>query len=404
MKYIVLIGDGMADYPLKELDEKTPLEAAKIPNMNFIAENGCVGITKTIPSGFTAASDVANLSILGYDPKLYYVGRGPLEAANMGVELKEDDIAFRCNLITVSENKLEDYSAGHIRTDEARQLIEFLNKKLGSEDIRFYPGVSYRHLIVIKDKAIGKNSLANLKCVPPHDIIGRNFLKYLPEGKHKDILIELMARAKSLLARHDVNKVRIDLGENPANMIWLWGQGKKPNMPKFFDKYGLNGSVISAVDLIKGIGKTIGLTPIDVPGATGYYDTNFLGKAEYAIQSLKEDDFVFVHVEAPDEAGHNGDLRQKIAAIENFDKLVVGTVLEEFKKHKNFRILVMPDHATPISVKTHTDDPVLFAVYGKGASAGSIKNFNEKDASASSFRIDKASDLMNLFIHKENIP
>ena len=253
MKYIILVGDGMCDYPIAELDNKTPLEYAKTPNMDFLAKNGKTGLSRTIPEGMSAASDVANLAIFGYDPKVYYSGRGPLEAANLGVKLKDDEIAFRCNLITADEEKLIDYSAGHISSQEAKALIEFLDQKLGSSEARFYPGVSYRHLAVIKNKGL------KARCVPPHDITGREFKKYLPKGDDDKFLISLMQEARKLLLTHEINQVRLDLKENPANAIWLWGQGKRPNLPGFKDKYGLSGSVISAVDLIKGIGRVAGL-------------------------------------------------------------------------------------------------------------------------------------------------
>jgi len=397
MKYIVLVGDGMGDRPIESLGGKTVLESAKIPNMNFIAENGRVGLTNMIPARMLPASDVANISILGYNPKKYYTGRGPLEAANMGIDLKEDEVAFRCNLVTIAEDKMADYSAGHISNEEARALIEELNSKLGSGDIRFYPGISYRHLVVFKcrDKE-EQERLVNTKCTPPHDIAGKAINKFLPSAA---VLARLMDESRKILLDHEVNRVRLDLKENPANMIWLWGQGVKSFMPKFSKLYHVEGSIISAVDLIKGIGRIIGLDVIEVPGATGYYDTNYLGKAEYALDSLKHKDFVFVHVEAPDEAGHNGDLREKIYSIEKFDKFVVGTVLNHFKSsNEEFRILVLSDHATPIELKTHSRDYICFAMYGTDIEAGAIKHFNEKEARLSKFRIDKGHELMEFFI------
>ena len=401
MKYIVLVGDGMGDRPIEELGGKTVLEAAKIPNMNFIAEKGRVGLTNMIPSRMLPASDVANLSILGYNPKKYYTGRGPLEAANMGIGLKEDEVAFRCNLVTISDERMADYSAGHISNEEAKSMIEELNSKLGSEDIKFYPGVSYRHLVVFKckDKA-EQEGFVNAKCTPPHDIAGKTITRFLPaRTSQAAVLQRLMDESRKILADHEVNRVRLDLKENPANMIWLWGQGIRPFMPKFSKLYHVEGSIISAVDLIKGIGRIIGLDVIDVPGATGYYDTNYLGKAEYAIDSLKHKDFVFVHVEAPDEAGHNGDLREKIYSIEKFDKFVVGTVLNHFKSSsEEFRILVLYDHATPVALKTHSRDYVCFAMYGTDIEQGAIKHFNEKEARLTKFRIDKGYELMEFFI------
>ena len=401
MKYIVLVGDGMGDRPLEELEGKTPLEVAKTPNMNFIVEKGRLGLTNMIPLRMAPASDVANLSILGYNPRKYYTGRGPLEAANIGIDLADDEIAFRCNLVTVSGDRLVDYSAGHISNEEAAALIKELGAKIGSESVRFFAGVSYRHLVIIKckDKAELK-ALRKLKCVPPHDIIGKKIERYLPnKGERVEIVNNLMEASKKVLAGHEVNKVRIDLKENPANMIWLWGQGVKPSMPKFSELYKVEGSIISAVDLIKGIGKIIGLRVINVPGATGYYDTNYAGKAGYALESLKERDFVFVHVEAPDEAGHNGDLKEKIASIEKFDKFVVGKVLEHFKSSKEeFRILVLYDHATPLSIRTHSRDYVCFAMYGEDIEQDEHAYFNEKEAKSCKFRIDRGHELMEFFI------
>lgn len=398
MKYVVFVPDGACDYPIDELDKKTPLEAAKIPIMNSIAAGGKVGITNTIPKGFAPASDVANLSILGYDPSVYYSGRGPLEAANMGIEIKEGEVALRCNLVTIDNDTMVDYSAGHITSKEAAELIKAIDKGLGTDKISFYPGVGYRHLMVVRDKT---HSLALLKtkCIPPHDITGYKVSKNLPKGPGAKFLNDLMERSRKVLPGQEVNRVRIDLKENPANEIWLWGQGTVPNMPKFKDRFGVTGSIISAVDLIRGIGKIVGLDVLKVPGATGYYDTNYKGKGEYAINSLKDKDFVFVHIEATDEAGHNGDLRAKIAALENFDRLIVGPVMEYLKNKKEpYRVLVLADHYTPIKVKTHTADPVFFAVYGDGVVKDDISAFNEAQAAKSGFTIDKASDLMNYFI------
>ncbi|MCX5694648.1 MAG: cofactor-independent phosphoglycerate mutase [Candidatus Omnitrophica bacterium] len=396
-KYIVLVGDGMADYPIEELGMRTPLEAARTPNMDFIAQNGCLGQAKTIPDKMTPASDVANLSILGYDPKKYYSGRGPLEAANLGVELEDDDVAFRCNLITATADTLLDYSAGHIKSLEARTLIKFLDQKLGSNRIRFFPGVSYRHLLLVKRGAELK--LQNLKCWAPHDIAGQSIKRHLPKGDGADELIKLMLDSKEVLGAHEINQVRLDLKENPANMIWLWGQGVKPSMPKFMDKFGLSGSVISAVDLIKGLGHILGLDVINVPGATGYYDTDYEGKAKAAIISLKKNDFVFVHVEAPDEAGHNGDLREKLTAIERFDQLIVGALLEYLKQKDDFRIMVLPDHATPISLKTHTAEAIPFAIYGKDIPKNNLLNYSEKEAQKSQIYFDNGCQLMEYFIN-----
>jgi len=399
MKYIVLVGDGMADYPIKELGERTPLEAARTPNMDFIAKHGRLGRIKTIPDNAAPGSDVANITIFGYDTAKYYTGRGPLEAANLGIELEDDDVAFRCNFVTALSDTLTDYSAGHISSKEASILIKCVDKNLGTERIKFYPGVSYRHLMVIKRGA--EVHLENIKCIPPHDISGQSISKNLPKGDGAELLIKLMTDSRALLERHEINLVRVDLKENPANMIWLWGQGKKPAMPGFKEKYGFSGAVISAVDLIKGLGRIIGLEVINVPGATGYYDTNYEGKAKAALKSLKKKDFVFVHVEAPDEAGHNGDLREKILAIERFDQLVVGTILEALKKQDDFRVLVLPDHATPVSLKTHTSDIVPFGIFGKGIIGREFLNYSEKEAQKSDLYFDKGHELMDYFIKSQ---
>ena len=395
-KYIVLVGDGMADYPIEGLGMRTPLEAARTPNMDFIAQNGCLGQAKTIPDKMIPASDVANLSILGYDPKKYYSGRAPLEAANLGIELEDDDVAFRCNLITAENDTLLDYSSGHIKTKEAEKLIKLIDQKLGNNKFRFFPGVSYRHLLLVKRGAELK--LQDLKCRAPHDISGQSIKKNLPRGDNADIIIKLMLDSKEILEAHEINQVRVDLKENPANMIWLWGQGVKPNMPKFKDKFGLSGSVISAVDLIKGLGRILGLNVIDVPGATGYYDTDYEGKAKAAVGSLKENDFVFVHIEAPDEAGHNGDLREKLTAIERFDQLVVGPFLEYCKDNNDFRIMVLPDHATPLSLKTHTSEAIPFAIYGKDIPKEDFLNYSEKEAQKSKLFFEHGYQLLEYFI------
>ncbi|MBN1405341.1 MAG: cofactor-independent phosphoglycerate mutase [Candidatus Omnitrophica bacterium] len=390
MKYIMLVGDGMCDRAVKEFDGKTPLQAARIPNMNMVAKEGQVGIASTIPLRLTPASDVANLSLLGYDPNKYYTGRAPLEAANMGVKLKESDVGFRCNLVTISDEKMEDYSAGHIKSKEAGILIRFLDEKLNLKGVKFYPGISYRHLTVIDTRQAGiqAKDFLNTICTPPHDITGKRIQRYMPRGKAAAFLTDLMVRSKDILMSHDINKVRVDLGENPASMIWLWGQGVNVHIPSFKEKFNVTGSIISAVDLIKGIGKTIGLDVINVPGATGYYDTNYKGKADYAIESLEKHDFVFIHVEAPDEAGHNGDARAKIAAIENIDRLIVGSILEHFQKTKqDFRILITSDHATPVSVRTHTREPIFFAVYGKGIARDEVEAFNEIAAYKASVKL-----------------
>jgi 2,3-bisphosphoglycerate-independent phosphoglycerate mutase len=396
MKYVILVGDGMSDYPIKELGERTPLEAARTPNMDFIARHGTLGRAKTIPDNMNPGSDVATISILGYDPEKFYTGRGPLEAQNLGITLDDEDVAFRCNLVTVSADRLIDYSAGHISSKEAEVLIKFIDQNLGSERIKFYPGVSYRNIMLFKNGA--QERLQDLSSKAPHDIAGQGISKNLPKGNNADIIIKLMEKSRQILENHEVNQVRVDLKENPANMIWLWGQGRKPRMPKFIEKYGVTGSVISAVDLIKGLGKILGLDVIEVKGATGYYDTDYAAKAKAALKSLEKNDFVFVHVEAPDEAGHNGDLREKILAIERFDQLVVGPILESFKRKKNFRILVLPDHATPVSLRTHTADVICFGMLGKEVVAKGFLNYSEKESRKSELYFENGHELIGYFI------
>ncbi len=397
MKYIVIVLDGASDYPIDILGNKTPLEAAETPFMDSLAKKGLVGRVKTVPKGFIPSSDVANLSLLGYDPNIYYAGRGPLEAANLGVTLEEDDLALRCNLITKDENKLFDYSAGHITNKEAKILMEHVNKNLGTDKIKFVFGTSYRNLMVIRGgKSLG---LDKLKFFAPHDIMGKEIIKYLPKGKNSEVLIDLMNRSKEILGDHEINRVRLDLGENPANMIWLWGCGGKPSMPLFEDHFGIKGAVISAVDLIKGIGRIIGLKVLEVEGANGYYDTNYVGKAQAALEALKELDFVFLHIEATDEAGHNQDLRMKIVCLERIDKMVVGTLLEGLK-NQDFKILITPDHPTPIVLRTHTAEPVPFLISGAGVAKGEASSYSEVEAQNSSLYFEKGVDLLSYFLKK----
>jgi 2,3-bisphosphoglycerate-independent phosphoglycerate mutase len=362
-KYIVIIGDGMTDRPLKELGGKTPLQRALTPNMDRLAREGIIGSVRTVPPGCHPGSDVANLSILGYDPRIYYTGRAPLEAASMGVALGDDDVAYRCNLVTLRYDKentnaiMEDYSAGHISSHDAAILIREVNNALGNERIRFYPGVSYRHLMIWVDGE------ADAECIPPHDITGKDIAGYLPRGRGEEVLRELMRDSEGILRGHALNRGRIERGKSPANAIWLWGQGRRPLLPKFRDKYSIEGALVSAVDLTKGLGVYAGFEILDVPGVTGYIDTNYTGKAEYSLNALARVDLVYIHVEAPDEAGHSGNYHDKIRAIEDIDALVVGSVLGGAKSFGEYRILLMPDHATPVEVRTHTDEPVPFVIF-----------------------------------------
>lgn len=361
MKYIILLGDGMSDEPLAELGGKTPLEVAHIPNMDRLARSGQVGLAATVPEGYPPGSDVANLSVFGYNPVDCYTGRSPLEAASMGVELGPNDVAFRLNFVWLEAHYgklyMGDFSAGHITTEDAGELIKTLQEHLGGDEFNFYPGISYRHLMV------WKNGRDQLSFTPPHDISTLSIEGFLPQGDGADILIDLTNSAQMLLTNHPVNQQRVDRGELPANSIWLWGHGRKPRMETYQQRFKLSGSVISAVDLIKGIGVNAGLEIVDVPGATGYIDTNYLGKGEAAVAALQERDFVYVHVEAPDEAAHGGLLQEKIQAIEDFDRDVVGTILDNLGGIGDCRILVTPDHPTSVAKRTHTSDPVPFLLF-----------------------------------------
>lgn len=368
MKYAVLVGDGMADWPVVELGGKTPLEVSRKPNMDWICRNGAGGKVITVPKGMEPGSDVANMSILGYNPKKYYFGRGPFEAASYGVKLAEDDVAFRCNMVTIKNGRMMDYSAGHIKTEESRKIIDSLNKRLGGKGIRFYTGVSYRNLMVIKKDLLKTRP----RCTPPHDILGRKIDKYLPKGIIRSIM------------------------EDADYKIWLWGYGNKPRMPLFKDMFGVRAGMISAVGLLKGIAKCIGMEVINVPGATGYYDTDYSAKSRYAINALRRLDLIFVHVEAPDEAGHNGELKEKVRAIENFDKKVVGPILKYLSSLDEYRILVLPDHATPLKIQTHTGEPVPFAMCGSDIHVDNIQSFTEKDAEKGSLINVQGDKLLEL--------
>jgi len=399
----------MADRPHPELGNRTCLQAARTPNLDQIATLGQVGMVHTVPEGFPPGSDVANLTVMGYDPRLYYTGRSPLEAASIGVELGAGDIAYRCNLVTlrVTGGKsaaagrgrraiMEDFSAGHISTQEARLLIEEIDSKLGSDRIRFYPGVSYRHLMVWKG---GKDKI---ECTPPHDIQDKNIQDYLPCGEGDETINALMEASTDLLQAHPVNKARLENGKRQANSIWLWGQGSRPSMPTFREKYGLEGAMISAVDLTKGIGIYAGFEVINVPGATGWIDTNYVGKAEHALWALKTKDIVYVHVEAPDEAGHTGDLKNKMKAIEDFDEFIVGNIIHGMKQFDEYRILALPDHPTPLEIRTHSNEPVPFVIYdNKNERIGGPVTYDEKIADRKDALVIKEGfRLMDLFLKK----
>ena len=401
MKYIILVGDGMGDFPLKELSGRTPLEVATTPGMDFLVQHGEIGLAQTVPQGMPPGSDVANLSLLGYPPEEKYTGRGPIEAASLRIPMRPEDVAFRCNLVTIkkinNELIMEDYSAGHISTEEARILIEDLNRELSNEKLELFCGKSYRHILLWRGGPEG------LRTFPPHDLIGKSIYHAWMAYKVEPILREFLSQAIKVLEKHPVNQKRIKENKPPANALWPWGQGRMPLLEPFSEKWGLSGAVVAAVDLIKGLGVLAGLEIMEVEGATGYLDTNYEGKALTAIEALKEGDFVFLHVEAPDEASHQGSIDLKIKAIQDFDRYVVRTVLEEAAaRFKEYRIMVVTDHLTPIPMRTHSSKPVPFAIFD--SRHGEIKReegFSERVAQASGVFIPDGQSLMSRFLQRE---
>lgn len=401
MKYLVVLCDGMADYPIEELGGKTPLETADTPNMDALAKTATVGLIKTVQDGMKPGSDVANLSVLGYDPTVYYTGRSPLEAGSIGIDMKKTDVALRCNLVTVSDEPcyedktILDYCADDISTEDARVLIEYIEEKLGCDEFRFYTGVAYRHCLIWDN---GTMELGGL--TPPHDITGRAVKEYLPNKLSNNAakLQELMEKSYELLKDHPINLARIEKGLRPANSIWLWGEGVRAELDDFKEKYGLKASMISAVDLLKGIGKFSGMNIVEVEGATGYIDTNFEGKAQAAIKEFENgQDFVYIHVEAPDECGHRAEVQNKADAISIIDKVILGPVTEALRKMGDFKVMVTPDHATPLSLKTHTNDPIPFFIYDSTKPAEGALCFNEKTAKETGLYIDEGFRIMKDF-------
>ncbi len=404
MKYIVMLGDGMADYAVPELDGKTPLEVANTPNMDFLAKNGCVGTVKTVPDGMSPGSDVANLSVMGYDPKEYYTGRSPLEAVSIGIDLEPTDVTFRCNLVTLSDTEnyddatMVDYSAGEITTEESRELINYLNEYFKTENINLYPGVSYRHCLVLKGAKTGGIM------TPPHDISKKPIKDHLPIGENSKLLYNMMVKSRELLRDHPINKKRIAEGKNPATSCWFWGEGTKPAVTSFEEKYGIKGGVISAVDLIKGIGICAGHKNIEVSGATGNWDTNFSGKARAAVECLDNGcDYIYIHVEAADECGHHADIKHKVESIELIDREILGYIIPEMQKRgEPFTILLLPDHPTPIELMTHVSDPVPFVLYRSDKNlTPNADGYTEKKAEATGLYIERACTLVDSMIKGE---
>ncbi len=387
----------MADWPVEALGGKTPLDAAKHPFMDRLAGDGEFGLVKTVPDGMNPGSDTANLAVFGYDPRRYYSGRSPLEAASLGIPLTEADVTYRCNLVTLSREKtieeavLTDYSAGEIATEEARELIRFLNERLTQDGVRLYPGLSYRHCLVLENADTGA------ELTPPHDFTGGSVSGRLPKGTNAPLLDRWMRTAYELLEEHPINKARKKAGKNPANAVWFWGEGRKPSLTPFYEKTGLRGAVISAVDLVQGIGICAGMKTIKVKGATGTYQTNFAGKAAAAIEALSRGmDFVYVHIEAADECGHHGQLKEKIYSIEQIDEQVVGPVFEYLEGcGEDYAMLVLPDHPTPLRIRTHSADPVPYALYRKGDARGKRLRYTERDAKAAGKYLDEGFRLID---------
>ncbi|MGB2613237.1 MAG: cofactor-independent phosphoglycerate mutase [Phycisphaerae bacterium] len=395
MKYAIVIPDGAADRPSDPLGGRTPLEVARLPNMDRIAAAGRLGTVRTVPKDLAPGSDVAILSLLGYDPRTCYTGRAGIEAVARGITLEDDDWIFRTNFVTVADEEMVDYSAGHITTQEAALLIEALQERLGSDRVRFYAGVGYRHLLIIKGERF------KVETAPPHDIMGHPIKKYLPRGKNAKHLVELMEASREVLQDHPVNRVRRDLGELSATQIWLWGQGRKPTLESFRARWGLSGAAITAVDLVRGIAMLIGWDLVAVEGATGYYDTNYAGKGQAAIEALRDHDIVLVHIEATDEAGHNGDAAQKVRALEQVDAHIVGPVLESLEAGgADWRILISPDHETPLALRTHDARPVPFAMLGKGLEPSRGQAFTEREAAKSGFHVAVGHELMEYFLKR----
>ena len=404
MKYLVMLGDGMADYPVDELGNLTPLQKANKPNMDRMAKYSEIGLVKTVPDHLNPpGSDIANMSVLGYNPDVYYTGRSPLEAVSMGINLAEDDIAIRCNLVTLSDEDnyedttMVDYSSDEITTAESRELIKFLGEKLSTNTIKFYPGISYRHCVVLKHQ-----KHEDMKFTPPHDISGRKISEYTPKGEVGLCLFELMKKSRELLKDHPINLKRIEKGLHPATSIWLWGQGRKPAFDSFEKMHSIKGAVISAVDLVKGLGLCAEMYVPDVEGVTGNIHTNFEGKANAAIDFYKKGgEFVYLHVEAPDECGHRKEIFNKVKSIEYLDLKILAPIIEYFDKSgDDYKILVMPDHPTPLSIMTHTHEPVPFMIFdSRNVNEKSEEaSYDEKYASSTNIFFDKGYQLIDHFL------
>ncbi|MGC8737532.1 MAG: cofactor-independent phosphoglycerate mutase [Candidatus Hydrogenedens sp.] len=401
MKYLILVGDGMADFPIPELDGKTPLEVARTPAMDEIAQRGMIGLFCPIPEGMPPGSDIGNLSIFGFDPRTCFTGRAPLEAARQGIRLTSSQVAFRCNIVSLQNGKMHDFTAGHISTEDASLLIQDIGKMLEKEyPVRFYPGVSYRHLAVIDaDNTYSVEDLERTNCIPPHDITGQAWESYMPQGPAESLIQSIMMSSQKLLPQHTVAKERVQQGKPEPNSFWLWGQGRTPQIQTYQEKFNLKGVVISAVDLVKGIGICAGLESIDVPGATGWIDTNYQGKIEAGLSALARVDFALVHVEAPDESAHQGDLKLKIRAIEDFDEKIVRPALEFVKQSReDIRLFVSPDHITALSTRTHAQGAVPFVMCGTEIEFSGVEEYNESSAQKTGIFYPEAHELIRNFL------
>lgn len=400
MKYVVVLYDGMADYPVPALGGKTPMMVAKKPNLDYLAQRAEVGLVRTVAEGLKPGSDVANMSVMGFDPMKYYTGRSPLEAASIGIDMKPTDVSLRCNLVTLSqddkpyeEKTIEDYCADDISTEEAEELIKTIEEKLGTDEFKFYSGVSYRHCLIWKN---GTTELGNM--TPPHDITGKVITEYLSTAENAKPLIEMMKKSYDILKDHPVNLARIARGKRPANSIWLWGEGTRPSISTFEEIYHIKGGVVSAVDLIKGIGRCAEMEVAEVEGATGYIDTNFEGKAKAALDLLERNDLVYIHFEATDECGHRNEPENKVRAIELIDERVLPILFEGLKKYDDYKIMVLPDHPTPIVTRTHASDPVPYLIYHKNKEVDGVNTINEETAKATGNFIDFGPSIMPHFL------
>jgi len=398
MKYAIVIPDGCADEPQAALGGRTPLEAARVPHMDAIAAAGVVGRANHVPASLPAGSDVANLSLFGYDPLAYFTGRAPLEAAAQGIELGPDDWAIRCNLVTVQEQTMRDFTAGHISTEEARQLLATAQERLAGDRLQFYPGVSYRNLLVYRGAGLAAPFSRDTRATPPHDLTDKSVLDDYPRGPGSDLLNQLMHDSVALFADHPVNAARVRAGKLPATNIWLWGLGRTPALRPFAEVYGRRGTMITAVDLLRGLAALVGWNRIEVPGATGYLDTDYAAKGRYAIGAIRDTDIICVHVEATDEASHEGNAAAKIAALEEIDRYIVGPLHEALKDHGDYRILVTPDHPTPVRTKTHSHGAVPLTIAGSGVSPDAHQTYNETTAARSELSFDPGWKLMRYFL------